>query len=166
MITIAHVLIGGAVGVATNNPALALFAGVASHLVADAIPHYDSPPNAKRTAEGNIIWTSTVYVYAFFDVGIGLVTALLVGHGFWQTAHFWPFALGAFGGFLPDLIDNVPFWRSIRKLPGFKQFHYFHEEILHGWWEDRFSMRRFAVLGVMTQLTAITVSILTLKSYL
>lgn len=162
MLTIDHVLIGGVIGVVVNQPAVALVAGIASHLIADAIPHLDAPIDAPRDHDGNIIWTPRLFTQGFLDVGLGTAISLYVGVHFWSTPHFWPFVLGAFGGFLPDLVDNVPYWRFVRQWPGFRQFHVFHDA-LHDWWNARWPMRRYLVLGVLTQVAAVTAAILTLK---
>lgn len=159
MITLAHVLVGGATAVAvaqvTPNPIVITVVAAASHFVMDAIPHLDVPPAAPRTQEGNIVYTPAIWTQVFLDVLISgiLVFALwLYGYGFPDLS---PFILGAFGGFLPDLIDNVPFWnKPLRKLPGFKQFHAFHEQI-HHFWEKSYPMHKYYVLGILTQLVAI-----------
>lgn len=151
MIATAHVIIGGAVGIATGNPAAAFVAGLVSHFVMDAIPHLDHPP-APYDKEGNVIWTPAVWAFAFIDSGVAAVLTLYLWVSFFDFPTITPFVVGAFGGYLPDLIDNVPFWKNlIRPLPGFKQFHIFHDKI-HQFWQDYFPMPKWAGLGIVTQL--------------
>jgi hypothetical protein len=163
MISIAHVLIGGAVGtavgVATGSTLAALAAGVVTHLVADSIPHFDSPPGGELDKEGQLKWTPGVYAYAFTDSIVAWLIVLFFWYSFYSFPIITPFIAGAFGGYLPDLIDNVPFWKNIfRPWPGFKQFHAFHEAI-HENWEKRFPMPPYIWLGILTQVVAVTLSL-------
>ncbi len=158
MITIVHVLIGGAVGAAVNNPAGALVAGVASHFVADMAPHLDVSPYAPRDKTGKLIYTRRIYLQATVDVLIagGIVLALWLNY--FDFPRLTPFVWGAFGGFLPDLADNVPFWKNrFRQLPLARRFHAFHDWT-HELWESRFPMKGYWWLGVMTQATAVGLS--------
>lgn len=164
MITISHVLIGGAIGVLAQHPVGALIGGVASHFVADMTPHLDVSPSAPRK-DGKLIWTPQIWAQAFLDTGIA---ALIVLSLWYQSGEFpvlTPFVIGSFGGFLPDLLDNVPFWnRYVRALPGGRYFHSFHEWT-HDIWQSRFPMTHYAWLGVLTQLIAISIAVLVLKKY-
>jgi hypothetical protein len=162
MIATAHMIIGGgiglAVGLATHNPALALAAGIASHLVCDAIPHMDHPPGIPKKGD-DLIWTSTLWIFAFADSGIAwIVTLLLAYYRFYPHSTEVYFLLGAIGGYLPDFIDNVPFWNGLRNLPGFKQFHSFHDAI-HQFWNKRFPMPQYAVLGILSQVLVVGLSL-------
>ena len=163
MISISHVIVGAAVGtavgVATGSPVVALAAGFASHLVCDLIPHLDHPP-APKDANDNLIWTPNVYVFAIFDSVIAWLLMAFLWYRYFGYPAFSPFIVGAIGAYLPDFIDNVPFWNKFtRPLPVFKQFHDFHEKI-HRVWTKRYPMPRSWVLGVTTQIIAIGVSVL------
>ena len=84
MCTLTHLAVGGAVGVWTENGALAFALGVASHVVLDAVPHYDIED---------------------FRIDVGLTLAgflVLLGLGYWGTPVFW----GAVGGVIPD-VENL-----------------------------------------------------------
>jgi hypothetical protein len=169
MIATAHVIIGGAVGTAvglvTQNPFAAVAAGVASHFLCDLTPHLDHPP-APKDSHGDMIWTPSVWVFAVADSLLSFILVLTVWIVFDGFPTLNPFVLGAMGGYLPDFIDNVPFWNKYtRPLPLFKQFHAFHEGI-HQVWNQRYPMERYAWLGVITQVIFITVSILFLNNYL
>lgn len=159
MITFSHVLIGGAIGVATQNPYIGFCAGVASHFVADMIPHLDVPPSAPRDGNNKLIMTPAIWTQVWVDG----ILAILVATYFWRTRFGFPelspFVWGAFGGFFPDLIDNVPFWNRIFQATKFGHwFHYWHEKT-HEFWEDRFPMHKYYILGVVTQLVAVGISV-------
>jgi hypothetical protein len=128
MIPTGHLLIGGAVGatLAVHLPGavaapLALGLGVASHHLLDLLPHTDAgtfypddgPPPPRRVC---------------LVVGLeGLLGLLLTV--FLYLAHYptWPFLLGAIGGMVPDLLDNIPLWQKRFRATRFGAFfHQFH----------------------------------------
>lgn len=162
MITIAHVMVGGATAVAlnnfTDNMVILGAAAVASHFAMDIIPHLDVHPNAPRNDDGQLIWTSHIWIQAVSDVLIASLLVLLLWYVWFDFPTFTPFVIGAAGGFLPDFLDNVPFWnKPLRKTVLFKQFHAFHEQ-LHHVWEHRYPMTHYAWLGVATQVIAVGIS--------
>jgi hypothetical protein len=169
MLATPHVLVGGTVGIivaqSTNNPVLAgvlaLGAGIASHLICDAIPHFDVPLNAKYKNDklDEIIWTKWIYTYAFADSLLAFLLTLFLWNQHFGFPHLTPYAIGAFGAYLPDLLDVAPFWRyQVRRLPLLKQFHKLHQD-LHNSWRFRFPMKRYWPLGIVTQLVAIGLSL-------
>lgn len=159
MIATAHVIIGGAVGVATQNPVAGLLAGVASHFVCDTIPHLDHPP-APRNENDELIWTPNVWAFAIIDSAVAGILTLYLWINYFGYPELTPYVVGAFGGYLPDLIDNVPFWNKyLRPLPGFKQFHAFHEW-LHDQWETKFPMPKWLWLGIGSQVVAVSLALL------
>lgn len=163
MIIITHVLAGAATAVAvsqvTADPVIPLLAGVVSHYVFDTIPHFDVPPSAMTEDEGPLKLTAELKIQIAVDL---FLTALVVG--FLWLARFdfpelSPFALGAFGGVLPDLVDNVPFWNGvIHRLPGFRELYAFHRST-HRLWKRRFPMPEHARLGILTQLVVTVLSL-------
>jgi hypothetical protein len=155
MITIAHVLVGGTIGVATQNPALALIGGVASHFVLDMLPHLDVPPGAKRDKDQNLIWEPSIWLQAFGDVGLSAALIAALWYSYYSFPAITPFVIGAFAGFLPDLIDNVPFWnKPFRASKLGRRFHNFHEWT-HITWIYKYPMKRYAWLGILTQVITI-----------
>ncbi len=157
MLTINHVLTGGAVAVAvahyTDNPFIIVLAAVASHFILDAIPHLDVPPSAPRDENGHIVMTPAIWLQVFVDgiISFIAVMSLWARFGFPDIA---PFFLGSVSGVLPDLIDNVPFWnKKIHRWPGFKQFYRFHE-LTHEIWNDHFPMEQIksAYFGAATEI--------------
>jgi len=123
----AHVCVGAAVGLATQNPTLGFFAGFASHHIIDGIPHSDvgslganiqdifSPQNSRALAfvEGDIILCVLIF-------------ALVLIRSNFSPVMFW----AMFGAALPDIIDNSPFWSlRLRKILPFSWYHKLHEVV-------------------------------------
>lgn len=161
MIATSHLIIGGTVGVLvgsiTKNPAIALAAGFASHLLCDSLPHWDHP-NAPKI-NGELVWTKTVWFFAFSDSIIGGLITLAIWGKLFHFDFLSPFIWGAAGGYLPDFIDNVPFWKNIvRNYFPFKQFHQFHMWI-HDNWQYKYPMPEYRVLGTITQLALVLPSL-------
>jgi hypothetical protein len=158
MIATSHVIIGGAtavtIGTISQNPALGLAAGIASHLICDSLPHLDTPPNAKFIGR-DIVWDKNLYVFAIIDSLIAFLATLTIWYIKYHLDFASVFAWGALGGYLPDLADNFPLWnKQIRILPFFRQFHEFHMWI-HDNWKERFPMPAYWPLGVLTQLVTV-----------
>lgn len=115
MVITAHAIIGGAIGAAVGDPAAAFFAGVASHYIADYIPHTDW---GSFRASGDDVNTDPENFTAGQYVGIAadiLGGTLVV----WYLVHTLPLQLlinilcGVAGGISIDVIDNVPFWNKL-----------------------------------------------------
>jgi hypothetical protein len=89
MICGVHAIIGAVLGKSLKKQEQAFLAGVASHVVADFIPHKDLTPESE----------------------VSLVVAALALIGFsegWKSPAFW----GAIGATLPDLENAVSFLRK------------------------------------------------------
>jgi hypothetical protein len=162
MIATSHVIIGGAVGtavgVATGSLTAALVAGVVSHLVCDLIPHIDHPP--APFIDGELQWTKGVYIFAITDSAIAGLVTLFFWFSFFSFPLITPFIMGAIGGYLPDFVDNVPFWNTkTRQLPGLREFHELHDDI-HAIWKPYFPMPKNWLIGISTQITLAGASLL------
>ena len=139
MLTVAHTTIGAAIGsFIVDTPSgnvLALGLGVASHYILDSIPHWENwfgreiygfpsdtplqkfPKITIISGLFDFIIAVTLFVFVYRNVGSG---------PFYQSSLFW----GAFGGFLPDLLDNVPLISNVAiRLPGVKRERAFHEQV-------------------------------------
>lgn len=124
MIVAVHTIAGGVVGELTDNWFLAFVLGIILHFLFDAVPHYDSVDN-HRWSWKQIAYTSLDFIVSF--VLIFFVLNQPLNFSWVKTPFFW----GAFGGFLPDLLDNVPFWsEAFRTSKLGSKIHYFHE-IIH-----------------------------------
>ena len=158
MIATSHVLIAGAAAVAvgsvSQNPVLALSVGVTTHFLCDLVPHLDFPPSA-TFIKGEIVWDGKLYTFAIIDSLLAMFLTLFIWLKFFSFPDLTPYALGSFGGYLPDLLDNFPLWRQfIHSLPGFRQFHKFHHWI-HQRWMPHFPMPQHWKLGIATQIVAV-----------
>jgi len=159
MIATSHVIIGGAAGLAvgtlTKNPAAALAVGIVSHLICDTIPHLDGPIKPVNQINDHITWTRDMYIFAVADSLVAMLLTLFIWIKFFDFSFSSNYAWGAFGGYLPDLVDNFPLWsKQVQQLPGFKQFHRFHTAI-HDSWQFRFPMIRYWPLGIATQIIVV-----------
>lgn len=67
-----HAIIGTVIAAKIGNPALAIPIALASHLAADAFPHWDVATNAKKKTRERLI------IEAFFDVAIGFALSFLI----------------------------------------------------------------------------------------
>lgn len=158
MIATSHVIIGGAVGIATGlitqNPVIALSAGIVSHLICDLIPHADHP-KAPRDQNNELVWTKSVWIFAYSDSIIAFLLTLAIWYFKFDLNLASVYAWGAFGGYLPDFIDNVPFWKQkLRSHFPIKQFHRLHEWI-HDVWMIPFPQLEYSMLGIVTQLITV-----------
>jgi len=150
---VTHVTVGAAVGIISRNPYLGFVVALASHHIIDMIPHSD--PGSTGVDVTNILkHPSTLWLVAFDGV-LSISALCLIGY-----FHGWTLTLllGAFGGALPDLVDNVPFWTiKLRKTKIFGAYHRFHENLHY-----TITNRKFVWIGVLTQLILIFVSLLDL----
>lgn len=118
-----HLAVGAAVGYATRNPVLGFFAGIISHHLIDQIPHTDG--GSLQVSVDNFIKDKRIIAIVLVDLVMIAVVAFLLLRA---QGYYWPMILGGFGGTLPDLVDNMPFWTPrLRKLKPFKYYHKLHE---------------------------------------
>jgi hypothetical protein len=113
MIGTGHLLIGGAVGVGTAillpSPVagpVALGLGILSHHLLDLIPHTDAAtfwPDPRKP----IPWLIGAVVFLEITLGLALMGALYYIQHTTMT-----FLMGAAGGILPDVLDEVPLWQE------------------------------------------------------
>jgi hypothetical protein len=145
-----HVTVGATVGVLTHNPWLGFVAAVASHHVLDMIPHSD--PGSGGVDVTNILKHPETLLMVAFDAILAVSVMILIAYYYgWTLA----LLLGAFGGALPDLIDNVPFWTNkLRKTKFFGAYHWFHEKL-----HFTIMNKKYVWVGILTQLIVIFVSL-------
>lgn len=136
MITTVHTVAGGVIGEYTNNPVLAFMLAFILHFVLDALPHFDTTDNKKFTFR-QYAFLAVDFIVAFYLVFVVLKPILD-----FRSPILW----GAFGGLLPDLIDNVPFWSPylIKNTKFGRWFHNLHENI-------HFQPQPSFVFGMLTQ---------------
>jgi hypothetical protein len=116
-------------------------------------------PEAPRLPNGDIVWTKAVWIFALTDSTLGGLITLGIWGGHFNFDLLSPFIWGAAGGYLPDFVDNVPFWKNqIRQTKLFAKFHAFHMWI-HYLWLHRYPMPKYYVLGTITQLALVLPSL-------
>ena len=86
MIATAHVIIGGAIGIATKNPTLGFAAGFASHFICDCIPHLDAPFKIDYTDENYDVpvWTKKLLIFALSDSVFAFLLTLFLWNKYFQ----------------------------------------------------------------------------------
>jgi hypothetical protein len=161
MILVSHGIIGGAVGsLFPQNPLLAFFAGLVSHFVFDAIPHWhyqvksisskaDSPKGVFKVGWGLALDSFKICL----DFFLGFLLAMLIfGKG--DYSDYSVFA-GALGGVFPDAIMLLSFvWRN-KIILAFQKFHsYVHTDV---YLDSR------PVFGPLTQIAAVLAVVILAK---
>lgn len=110
-----HLLTGAAIGATTGNVPAAFVGGLASHFILDVIPHMDAGWIEVKPDIGQKKWTKKLWITVWVDVAVG---TLLFGWVVPASVDALPLVVGGVGGLLPDLLDNVPWWRSIWQATG------------------------------------------------
>lgn len=141
MITTVHVISGGLIGESVDNAYLAFLLGIVLHYILDAIPHFDNVlENGKWT------WKQWLFTGSDLILTISLIFFLKP-----EISFSSPFLWGAFGGLLPDILDNVPFWSNkFRKSPIGSRIFAFHERV-HS------SIKPNIIWGLITQIAILVI---------
>ena len=157
-----HILIATAAAKPFFNahPALVFTAAVASHYLADAIPHWDwhlssieedysGKHNHKLTIEKGV--NIRDFVKISLDIFIGSAITFLIFQPELNIKELTPLALSVFGGIIPDMLQPI-FWLWKEKNPFMfiKRFHSFmHTKIYLGrhLWTDR----KYVIIGKASQ---------------
>jgi len=144
MLAASHIVAGGVVGSYIGNPFLAFLVGFILHFILDAIPHFD-------TIGDNILsFKQMSLIIADLLIGVALIIYVIKP----DLSPGSPFIWGAVGGMLPDLLDNVPFWRNaFRKSKVGGKIHNFHGKI-----QSR-ALENHPFVGMLTQYIIITLFI-------
>ena len=170
MILATHAITGVALATITpDQPILAFTAGVVSHFLLDAIPHWDYELRSKRENENNPLNNDMIIGRDFWfdliklgaDTFLGLVLGWLffysffIGHG---SLGLLTFTAGAIGGLLPDALQFAYF--KLRPpaggwLTALQRFHYW----IHADHEKKLE----PVIGVISQAFLVAVIISAVK---
>ncbi len=138
MILSTHAVVGAAVAtLLPRYPVLVFAAGVASHFVIDAIPHWDYPLRGitvGRSQAGAIRLNGALVrdvCLIALDACAGLALALLL---FGRSAPLWVIALAAFAAMLPDPLQVVHRLYPHEPLRTLQRFHeWMHTDRKLGW---------------------------------
>ncbi len=157
-----HAIVGGAVGLATGNPVLGFLAGFLSHQVLDMMPHVDGAPEKVRPRRYSSVvdreWPLSTYITSYIDVTVTTVIIIFIAL---RVNEPLVFLCGAFGASLPDLMDNVPFWKKCFRSTKFGSwFHGIHSKFHFRWHEAHVYQLILAVcLQLMLTIGGIWVSL-------
>lgn len=136
MLAANHTIVAGVAGSYIGNPFLAFLAGIIIHFILDTIPHFDT------TDKGEFTTRQIALVLIDFLIGLFIIFGIL----HIKIDPSSPFIWGAVGGNLPDVLDNIPFWKDRFRGTGIgARVHSLHE-LIHG---KAFDAK--PVLGMLTQ---------------
>lgn len=137
MLFTTHALTGAAMGVLTQNPALAFVFGFISHHILDSIPHFDQGSFYIEKNKGPE-WAGVVYeekkkfkvkrdwIVLFIDWFISGIFCLYIAIHL-PLNQWMPLICGALGGLMSDILDVSPWWKEkFRKTRFGAAFHKFH----------------------------------------
>jgi hypothetical protein len=138
MILSTHAVVGAAIAtLLPRDPVLVFAAGVASHFVIDAIPHWDYPLrgiSVGRSQTRAIRLNSALFrdvCLIGLDAVAGLALAILL---FGHSAPLWIIALGAIAAMLPDPLQLVHRLYPREPLRTLQRFHeWMHTDTRLGW---------------------------------
>ncbi len=159
MILITHAVVGAVLSGAINNPAGSFLAGVVSHYVLDAIPHYDYVD--QRFVDDRFSKRSKlIFKFIILD---GIFGVLLPVYFFqWNGLYgFLNIFLAIAGAMLPDALQGVQLYFP-NKLTLFlnkihKQVHYLFSE--------RLLLQEFPFFGLSLQVLVIMLAMLVIPAY-
>lgn len=148
-----HIVIAAAVAkpLVAAHPLFPFLAAVASHYLADAIPHWDytlhSVPGESTASEKRWAFTRRSFFTDFARVASdGLIGTALVASALRPTSvpEFSVFALIVIGGVFPDLLEGVYY---TGRAPFLKPFHRFHEFI-----HTKIELGTYPLIGIPLQI--------------
>ena len=165
MVLATHLIIGGVLGgVIGDQPTLAFTAGVFSHFLLDAIPHWDYPLRSHQVDPDNQLNISMTLNRDFLIDLIKISGDLTIGvFLLWLASLFfgWPInssvLWGVLGGILPDFLQFAYFklkWPILRQLQRF-----------HLWIHSRHRLKTWTILGPILQVVMVAIIILAARLF-
>ena len=158
-----HALIAAAAAspLAASHPAFIFLAALASHYIADAIPHWDyklhSLVENEDIAKKNIIFTRATFwldlLRSALDalLGLAIVTLLVWPSGFEELLFI---VLVVVGGILPDFLQGLHYGLGLNFLKPHQRFH--------DWVHARIRLNLYPRLGVPLQLVLMIAALIIL----
>ena len=126
MLISGHILAGFVAGRFLTSYFVVFIVGVFSHYLLDAVPHNE--PSGK-----NHHWSDYFDLMVF--VALDILGGLMIGLYLIWGKDIWLPLFGGFAAILPDLIDNAPWSKHLRRYRFFQKslqvhqfFHYKHED--------------------------------------
>lgn len=155
-----HIIIASAVArpLAHAHPSFIFLAGLASHYLSDAIPHWDYKLGSIEIDENSKIKKMDPHHARFFtdiaktviDMALGIaITALIMQPESIQDA-LW-FLIAALGGVLPDALQGVFAIFHFKFMRPFQKFHDF--------WHTKIKLGPYPKIGIPFQLAILLFSI-------
>jgi hypothetical protein len=144
-----HAIAGAVVAVSIGNPVLGFIGAYLSHHVLDLLPHIDNIPLEDRLRKKDV-WSRETWILAIVD---GIVGLLIIAYLIWRKDQWLLVGLGAFGGILVDLFDNVPFWKKTFRSTKFGAFFHSIHSLLHFSWKQPTLFKIF--ITIMLQLAIV-----------
>lgn len=152
MTATAHALIGGAIAVSIQNPALGIALSTASHPIADMVPHWDFGWGWRQKTKLKL------FTQASADLLLGTLFAYLifVQSGFFGSNINLPYFFACiFASELWDILET-PYWFLGWKFPPFNWIYKFQSKI---------QGKAKLPWGILTQVVAISLVILVLQIF-
>lgn len=152
MLLTPHSILGASIGELVNSWPIVLVLGILSHYILDALPHFDW--GTWHENEDDFVPNTRDYILACLDIILTIVSIVYI---FIKLKYNYLILLGAGSAILPDLIDNVPFWKyQVRKTKFGKFTHQIHCAI-------HYRLKyKYWYIGILTQLIIIGGSLLVL----
>jgi hypothetical protein len=144
-----HALIGTVIAAKVGNPALAIPIAIASHFLADTIPHWDTGYNRERESKKRFVIESAA------DVGLGFVLSYALIALFFPTTNLLYAFLMIIMAQLPDWL-TVPYLFLNWNFPPFTWIYDF---------QKKFDSSIGLPWGIITQVIAVIVLVLLAKIF-
>ena len=142
MTATSHAVIGTVIAAKIGNPAVAIPIAIASHLLADIIPHWDTATNRKKKT------LSLFFTHSFVDVAVGLIISLFILNTFFPDTRLLYALLIIIAASLPDIL-TAPYlflnWK-FRPFTDFYRFSKLFDNKLDNTWGK---INQFAIVGLL-----------------
>ncbi len=160
MLSLPHIVIGAATGLAMSNPFSAFVAGIVSHHLMDMVPHFDLGTIYFKKNKKEL-WTPRDLSIA----GVDLILAIIVLWFLWsRSVGFGNLSnlvlFGGLGGVFPDVWHHTPLWKKYtRSWPISSNWYRFHNTF------HATVPPKFAWFGIVTQLVFIVFALFVIRLF-
>ena len=161
MILATHAIIGaGIVSLSVHDPALGLCLAFASHFVLDAVPHWSyKVQSTSIQPHGGVsgIHFDKDFFQDVAHIGSdGLIGILLSVLFFAKPQTLWLIIGGAIAGMLPDALQFV--------YSKFKHEPLIHLQHFHEWIHTKYQLNDMPLIGILSQIIFVIISVGTIKT--
>ncbi len=116
MLELPHTLVGAAIAVSVQNPALALPLSLASHFITDYFPHWNPHINTELKRDGKISTKSKTIV--MLDAGLALMAGTYIAS---RSSNFIVVMLACFLAVAPDVAEIPYYFLGLKDIPWIKK---------------------------------------------